>query len=85
VKSIGVSTRHPGEHREDQGSNAVSELTVEQSAAVKAAMQSELQGVDLTKQVAIIPDPLASAIMTVWGEDRSDLAASRWREMSLVS
>jgi nitric oxide reductase subunit B len=47
---------------------ALSDLTVEQRAGVKAAMQAELQGVDLTKQVAIIPDPLAAAITTVRGE-----------------
>jgi len=44
------------------GGKALSELTMEQRASVKAAMQAELQGVDLTKQVAVIPDPLAAAI-----------------------
>jgi nitric oxide reductase subunit B len=42
--------------------------TVEHLAAVKAAMQAELQGVDLTKQVAVIPDHLAAAIATLRGE-----------------
>ena len=41
---------------------------VEQQPAVKAAMQAELQGVDLTKQVAVIPDHLAAAIATLRGE-----------------
>ncbi len=42
--------------------------TVEHLAAVQAAMQAELQGVDLTKQVAVIPDHLAAAITTLRGE-----------------
>jgi nitric oxide reductase subunit B len=42
--------------------------TVEQQPAVKTAMQAELQGVDLTKQVAVIPDNLAAAITTLRGE-----------------
>jgi nitric oxide reductase subunit B len=42
--------------------------TVEQQRAVKAAMQAELQGVDLTKQLAVIPDNLAAAITTLRGE-----------------
>ena len=46
----------------------LSESTVEQRPAVKAAMQAELQGVDLTKQVAVIPDHLAAAIATLRGE-----------------
>jgi nitric oxide reductase subunit B len=46
----------------------LSESTVEQQPAVKAAMQAELQGVDLTKQVAVIPDHLAAAIATLRGE-----------------
>jgi nitric oxide reductase subunit B len=46
------------------GGNALSELTTEQRVAVKAAMQAELQGIDLTKEVAVIPDPLAAAITT---------------------
>ena len=46
----------------------LSEPTVEQQPAVKAAMQAELQGVDLTKQIAVIPDHLAAAITTLRGE-----------------
>jgi nitric oxide reductase subunit B len=42
--------------------------TVEHRAAAKAAMQAELQGVDLTKPVAVIPDHLAAAIATLRGE-----------------
>ena len=42
--------------------------TAEEQAAVQAAMQAELQGVDLTKQVAVIPDHLAAAIATLRGE-----------------
>jgi len=40
-------------------------LTPEQQASVKAAMQVELQGVDLTRQVTVVPDPLAAAITTL--------------------
>ena len=47
---------------------ALSDLTTEEQASVKAAMQAELQGVDLTKQVAVIPDHLAAAIATLRGE-----------------
>jgi nitric oxide reductase subunit B len=47
---------------------ALSDLTTEEEASVKAAMQAELQGVDLTKQVAVIPDHLAAAIATLRGE-----------------
>jgi nitric oxide reductase subunit B len=47
------------------GGSTLSEPTVEQRASVKAAMQAELQGIDLTKQVAGIPDALAAAITTL--------------------
>ena len=47
---------------------ALSDLTTEEQASVKAAMQAELQGVDLTKQVAVIPDHLAAAIARLRGE-----------------
>ena len=47
---------------------ALSDLTTEEQASVKAAMQAELQGVDLTKQVAVLPDHLAAAIATLRGE-----------------
>ena len=47
---------------------ALSDLATDEQAAVTAAMQAELQGVDLTKQVAVIPDHLAAAIATLRGE-----------------
>jgi nitric oxide reductase subunit B len=47
---------------------ALSDLTAEEQASVKAAMQVELQGIDLTKQVATVPDPVAAAITTLRGE-----------------
>jgi nitric oxide reductase subunit B len=40
----------------------LADLAPEQQAGVKVTMQAELQGVDLTKQVAVIPDALAGAI-----------------------
>jgi len=50
------------------GGKTLSELTTEQRASVKATMQSELQGIDLTKEVAVIPDALAAAIIAVRSE-----------------
>ncbi len=47
---------------------SVADLTLEQRAGVTAAMQSQLQGVDLTQQVAVVPDALAAAIVAVRGE-----------------
>ena len=44
------------------------DLTLEQRAGVTAAMQAELQGLDLTKHVAVVPDALAAAITAVRGE-----------------
>jgi nitric oxide reductase subunit B len=44
---------------------ALSDLTVEEQASVKAAMQVELQGVDLTKAVATVPSALADAIRSL--------------------
>ncbi len=40
----------------------LSALAADRQAAVKAAMQSMLQSVDLTRQVVVLPDPLAQAI-----------------------
>ena len=47
---------------------ALPELTVVQQAWIEAAMQAELEGVDLTKPVAAIPDALAAAITTLRAE-----------------
>ncbi len=41
------------------------ELSIEDQAAVKVAMQAELQGVDLSQQVATVPAALADAITTL--------------------
>ncbi len=46
----------------------LSDLSVEDQASVKVAMQAELQGVDLSKQVTTIPDALAAAMTTLRGE-----------------
>jgi nitric oxide reductase subunit B len=51
---------------------ALSELPAEDQAAVKAAMQAELQGVDLSKPVAAIPAALAAGIETL----RTEIAQS---------
>src|ERR1039458_6391899 len=47
---------------------ALSGWPAEEQASVKAAMQDELQGIDLTKQVATLPDAVAAAITTLRGE-----------------
>jgi nitric oxide reductase subunit B len=45
-------------------------LSTDQQAAIRAAMQQQLQGVDLTRREVTIPDALADAIATL----RNDLA-----------
>jgi nitric oxide reductase subunit B len=50
------------------GGRSLSALTPEQRASIKVAMQAELQGLDLTKQVAVVPAALAAAIVSVRGE-----------------
>ena len=44
---------------------ALTQLTAEQQASIKATMQTELQGIDLTQRVAEIPQPVAAAITTL--------------------
>ena len=57
------------------GGKAMPELSVERLVMVEAAMQAELQGVDLTKPVAVIPDALALAITAL----RAEIAQSLLR------
>lgn len=47
---------------------ALLELSVEEQASAKATMQVELQGIDLSRQVATVPDAVAVAITTLRGE-----------------
>jgi nitric oxide reductase subunit B len=47
---------------------ALLQLSVEEQASAKATMQVELQGIDLSRQVATVPDAVAVAIMTLRGE-----------------
>jgi nitric oxide reductase subunit B len=56
------------EHRQK-----LADLAPEQQAGVKVAMQAELQGVDLTKQVAVIPEALAGAITVLQGRITDEL------------
>jgi nitric oxide reductase large subunit len=51
----------------------LADLAPEQQAGVKVTMQAELQGVDLTKQVAVIPDALAGAITILQGRNTDEL------------
>ncbi len=46
----------------------LADLPAEQQAAVKAEMQSMLQGVDLTRKTVVLPDALANAIATRRGQ-----------------
>jgi nitric oxide reductase subunit B len=46
----------------------LADLPAGQQAAVKAEMQSMLQGVDLTRQTVVLPDALATAIATRRGQ-----------------
>ncbi|MGH3428032.1 MAG: hypothetical protein ACRDQZ_10775, partial [Mycobacteriales bacterium] len=48
-----------------RGGSALSALSAADRAATRAAMQTELQGVDLTQPVARIPAELSSAITTL--------------------
>jgi nitric oxide reductase subunit B len=52
---------------------AVAQLSAEEQASVKAAMQVELQNIDLTQQVAIVPAPAGAAITTLRGEIAASL------------
>jgi len=65
---VRLATLTEGNIAKAHGVKDLSELNVEQRATARAAMQAELQGIDLTKQVAVIPDPLAAAITTLRGE-----------------
>ena len=65
---VRLATLTEGNIAKAQGVKDLSELSAEQRASARAAMQAELQGIDLTKQVAVIPDPLAAAITTLRGE-----------------
>ena len=47
---------------------ALVDLSEEEQAAVKAAMQKQLQGIDLTRKVANVPSALAEAIPVVRAE-----------------
>ena len=60
---------------EAKNGKALSDLTAEEQASVRAAMQVELQGIDLTKRVATVPDPVAAAITTL----RREIAQSLLR------
>ena len=47
---------------------ALAGLTAEEPASVKAAMQAELQGIDITRQVTTVSDAFAAAVATLRGE-----------------
>ena len=54
---------------------ALADLTADERASVRAVMQSELKGIDLTLEVTTIPDAVAYAIRTL----RGDIARSLLR------
>jgi nitric oxide reductase subunit B len=51
----------------------LADLTPEQQAGVKVAMQADLQGVNLSKQAAVIPDALAGAITSLQDRIKDEL------------
>ena len=59
---------------------ALSDLTAEEQASVKAAMQVELQGIDLTKQIATVPDAVCRGDHDAARRDRAVAAPSRLRQ-----
>jgi hypothetical protein len=46
----------------------LSELTAQDQAVVRSAMESDLQGIDLTQRVVTLPDAVAGPIRTLRGE-----------------
>ena len=56
---------------------AFGSLSAEQQAAIRAAMQQQLQGVDLTQREVTIPDALAGAIATLRERARQEPAYGR--------
>jgi nitric oxide reductase subunit B len=50
------------------GEQMLTELSVERKARIRSAMQAQLQHVDLTQRVAVIPGALAGAITTLQSE-----------------
>ena len=47
---------------------ALADLTADEQASVKSAMERALQGIDLTQQIATLPAAVAAAITTLRGE-----------------
>src|ERR1700728_85581 len=52
--------------------NAFLQLTSDQQASINAAMQRQLQSINLTKQVAVISEPVAAAVIML----RTEIAQS---------
>ncbi|MEJ2327665.1 MAG: cbb3-type cytochrome c oxidase subunit I, partial [Chromatiaceae bacterium] len=65
---VRLATLTEGNIAKAQTSKALSELTGQDQAAVRSAMQSDLKGIDLTKRVVTLPDAVAGAIRTLRGE-----------------
>jgi nitric oxide reductase subunit B len=59
---VKLGTLTEGYLAEDRAGKPLSELTTEDQAAVKAAMQKDLQGIDLTQPVVSLQSPVARAI-----------------------
>jgi nitric oxide reductase subunit B len=63
---------------------AVADLPIAEQAAVRAAMQAELQGVDLSQKISTIPAALATAISALKGQIAQSLLhndfAKGWTE-----
>jgi nitric oxide reductase subunit B len=59
---VKLGTLTEGYLAEDRAGKPLSELTTEDQAAIKAAMQQDLQGIDLTQPVVSLQSPVARAI-----------------------
>ena len=55
---------------------AFASLPADQQAAATAAMQRALQGIDLTQQDVVLPDPVAAAVITVRDEIAKSLVVA---------
>jgi nitric oxide reductase subunit B len=65
---VRLATLTEGNIAKAKAGKKLSDLSIEEQASVKAAMQVELQDIDLSKPVATLPDAVAGAILALRGE-----------------
>lgn len=73
---VSLATMTEANIAQAEDGKALADLTVGERASVKATMQAELQGIDLTRKTVILPAPVASAIAAL----RSEIATSLLRQ-----